>query len=77
MKIGDEVLYYAYSRDSNPIRVGKIVDVININTNVFYIVEPHSGGRMLSRKPNSVFKLGSIKQLQKDIIERRNSGNRN
>ena len=77
MKIGDEILYYAYSRDNNPIRVGKIVDVIKINVNTFYIIEPLSGGRMLTRKPDSVFRLGSIEQLKKDIIERRNNGDRN
>ena len=72
MKIGDDVLYYAYSRDSNPIRVGKIVDTIKFRDgNTFYIIEPYSGGRILLRKPDSLFKLSSIKQLKKDIMQRR------
>ena len=78
MEIGDEVLYFAYSRDSNPIRVGKIVDIIEFkDINKFFIVEPCSGGRTLSRKSDSLFKLSSIEQLKKDIIQRRNNGNRN
>ena len=72
MKIDDEVLYYAYSRDSTPIRVGKIIDIVEFKNGILlYIIKPYSGGRILSRRASEIYLLKNIKQLKNDIIQRR------
>jgi len=76
MKIGDEVLYYTVSNNADPIRVGKIVDIVSFKSGVeFLIIKNLDNNRTISRKKEIVYALNSIEQLKQDIIQRRSNGN--
>jgi len=76
MKIGDEVLYYTVSNNADPIRGGKIVDIVSFKSGVeFLIIKNLDNNRTISRKKEIVYALNSIEQLKQDIIQRRSNGN--
>jgi len=75
MKIGDEVLYYTASNNTDPIRVGKVVDIVSFKSGVkFLIIKNLHNNRTISRRKEMAYALNSIEQLKQDITQRRNNG---